>query len=428
VSPPVNPLEHGAAPPERPGRRAPVPRGDQVARAVVRAAVGRWGEGNVTVLEDGRPRPVAGPEPGGGGVVVTVHDPRAYRYLLRHGSVGLGRSYAAGWWDADDLVELVRLLTRRLPTASGPGDALAALRARRGGRVQAVDPARDRRDVQAHYDLGNAFFELFLDPTLTYSCAIFDPPTATLEEASVAKLDRICRKLELSPDDHVLEIGTGWGSFALHAASRYGCRVTTTTISDRQLAYASRRVAESGLGRLVTVCGDHYRDLDGRFDKLVSIEMIEAVDWPHHREFFQRCAALVRPGGLMALQAIVIDDRLFERAKRSEDFIKDMVFPGSCIPSVASIVSSVASATDFRMVGLEDIGMHYAETLARWRERFRANRAEISALGYDRSFLRTWDLYLAYCRAGFLEQRISDVQILLAKPGWRPAGAPGAPR
>lgn len=400
---------------------------DHAARLAVQVAVRRWAGGQVTVVEDGRRAPVAGPPPGEGTVVVTVHHPATYRYLLRHGSVGLGRSYAAGWWDTDDLVALVRVLTRHLPSASGARSRVAALGARvRAGRGEPADPERDRMDIQAHYDLGDAFFELFLDPTLTYSCAIFDPPTATLEEASVEKLDRICRKLRLGPGDHVLEIGTGWGSFALHAASRYGCQVTTTTISDRQFAYASRRVRQAGLDELVTVRNDHYRDLVGSYDKLVSIEMIEAVDWRQHRELFSTCARLLRPGGLMALQAIVIDDRLFEHAKWSKDFIKDMVFPGSCIPSVASMVAAVASSTDFRVVHLEDIGHHYAETLARWREGFRTNLEQIRALGYGRSFLRTWDLYLAYCQAGFLEQRISDVQVLLAKPGWRPAGAPGA--
>jgi cyclopropane-fatty-acyl-phospholipid synthase len=413
---------------------------DRWARGAVLGACRRIGEGRLTVREGDRVK-VYGSECDLPGLeaTVTVHHPRAYRAAAA-GSVGLARGYVEGWWDADDLVALLRIAARRLPLGGNrvawgrlglalPGRAPNGTpgRVRRGGsrRGQRPDPGmggweRDRENIRAHYDLGDDFFALFLDPTLTYSCGIFESAESSLEQASRAKLDRICSKLGLGPGDRVLEIGTGWGSFALHAASTYGCHVTTTTISDRQFAHARRIVARSGLEDLVTVRNDDYRALRGTWDKIVSIEMIEAIGWRSYDRFFSTCANLLRPDGLMALQAIVIDDRVYPRAKRSEDFIKAMVFPGSCIPSIEAIVRSTSRASDLRTVGLEDIGAHYAETLARWRSRFHQNRAEIAALGFDEPFLRLWDLYLAYCQAGFEERRISDVQMMLAKPGWRP--------
>ncbi len=419
---------------------ATVPRSSSVdrwARGAVLAACRRIREGHLTVREGDRLTAYGpGCEHPGLRATVTVHHPHAYRAAMA-GSVGLGRGYVEGWWDADDLVALLRIAARHLPPGGGgllgwggrrlalPNRTLgrAPDRALRGGRARGDRRGgweRDRENIRAHYDLGDDFFALFLDPTLTYSCGIFDSPEASLEQASLAKLDRICTKLDLGPGDRVLEIGTGWGSFALHAASTYGCHVTTTTISDRQYSHARRSVAGAGLGDLVTVRNDDYRALRGTWDKIVSIEMIEAIGWRSYDQFFSTCASLLRPGGLMALQAIVIDDRVYPRAKRSEDFIKAMVFPGSCLPSVEAIVRSTARASDLRTVGLEDIGAHYADTLTKWRSRFHKNRCEIAALGFDEPFLRLWDLYLAYCQAGFEERRISDAQMLLAKPGWRP--------
>jgi cyclopropane-fatty-acyl-phospholipid synthase len=421
---------------------ATVPRSssaDRWARAAVLAACRRVREGHLTVQEGDRVAVCrSGCESPGLRATVTVHHPRAYREAMA-GSVGLARGYVEGWWDADDLVALLRIATRHLPPAGGgllgwgrhlgwPDRMLRRTsdRVLRGSRAgsgrRAGGPGgweRDRENIRAHYDLGDDFFALFLDPTLTYSCGIFESPEVSLEQASRAKLDRICAKLGLGPADRVLEIGTGWGSFALHAASTYGCQVTTTTISERQYSHARRSVARAGLEDLVTVRNDDYRALRGTWDKIVSIEMIEAIGWQSYDQFFSSCANLLRPDGIMALQAIVIDDRVYPSAKRSEDFIKAMVFPGSCIPSVEAIVRSTARASDLRTVGLEDIGAHYADTLTRWRSRFHENRSEIAALGFDEPFLRLWDLYLAYCQAGFEEGRISDVQMLLAKPGWR---------
>jgi cyclopropane-fatty-acyl-phospholipid synthase len=235
----------------------------------------------------------------------------------------------------------------------------------------------------------------------------------------VAKIDRLCKKLDLRPDDHLVEIGSGWGAFALHAAERYGCRVTTTTISEAQRDYVAKQVAETGLADRVTVLGEDWRDMRGRFDKLVSVEMIEAVDWRCHDQFLQACAALLKDDGVAALQAIVIDDRSFERAKRHQDFVRRMVFPGGCIPSVASITASLARSTDLRIIDLEDIGRHYAETLRRWSENLEVQDDAVRRLGARAEFLRLWALYLAYCEASFIERHVSDVQLLLAKPLWR---------
>ncbi|MGC8628077.1 MAG: DUF1365 family protein [Acidimicrobiales bacterium] len=352
---------------------------------------------------------------------VSVHHPGTYGALLRHGSVGFGRSYVDGWWDSDDLTDLVRVLVRnrgalgRARDRAGEAFSVVADPVRRLSRPS---PATDRRDVRAHYDIGNGFFSLMLDPTLSYSCAVFERPGMTLEEASVAKLDRICRKLALSPADHVLEIGTGWGGFAVHAATRYGCRVTSTTISAEQYSYAKERVSRAGLSERVTIIQEDYRDLSGQYDRLVSIEMVEAVDWRVLGTYFKKCASLLRPDGLMALQAITIADQSYERAKNSQDFIKAFIFPGSCLPSVGSLAGAVAR-TDMRVVDLEDIGRHYAETLRHWRHNVDERQAEVEDLGFDARFLRMWRLYLSYCEAAFLERHISDVQLVFAKPAWR---------
>ena len=257
-----------------------------------------------------------------------------------------------------------------------------------------------------------------LDDTMTYSCARFEDPQAALRDAQLAKLDGICQKLELRPDDRVVEIGSGWGSFALHAATKYGCRVTTTTISAAQHTHVRKRVEAKGLADRVTVLAADWRDLRGRFDKLVSIEMIEAVDWRHHDAFLATCSGLLAEDGLALLQAIVIDDRSFERAKHHQDFVRRMVFPGGCLPSKSSVATSLARATDLRLVGLEDIGDFYPETLRRWAANLDRHANELPSLGVGTELRRLWALYLAYCEAAFLEGHISDVQMVLAKPAW----------
>jgi cyclopropane-fatty-acyl-phospholipid synthase len=351
---------------------------------------------------------------------IVVHDERTWSALLRRSSRGLAESYLAGWWDTDDLTTVVRVASRR---TTGLREFLDTAARRSGGLVAAAQRLRppskhrDRENIAAHYDLSNEFFALMLDPTMAYSCGFFAEDDTSLEAAQVAKFEMIADKLHLEPDDNVIEIGTGWGGFAIHAAQRHGCRVTTTTISEAQRSLAEKRVAEHGLTDRVTVLGSDYRDLQGRYDALVSIEMIEAVDWRRHDEFFATCARLLTAEGRMALQAITIEDASYERAKLHDDFIRAMVFPGGCLPSVSTIAASVARTSNLRIVDLQDIGLHYAETLRRWRANLEDQRPAVERLGFDERFWRFWTLYLCYCEAAFMERHVSDVQLVLARPG-----------
>jgi cyclopropane-fatty-acyl-phospholipid synthase len=324
-----------------------------------------------------------------------------------------------GEWSCDDLTGVIRILARNARVTSGLDSGLGRLAApvlRAYHSLRRNTRAGSARNIHEHYDLGNDFFELFLDRTLTYSCGLFERDDATLEEASIAKYDRLCRKLELGPDDHVLEIGTGWGGFAMHAAGRYGCRVTTTTISEQQHDLACERIAAAGLANRVTVLKRDYRDLEGTFDKLVSIEMIEAVGDAYLDGFFQVCAERLKPDGMMGLQAITTPDQTYDRHVNSVDFIKRYIFPGGSLVSIGRIAQAVARVTDLRMAHLEDITPHYATTLRGWRERFFKNLDQVRALGYPERFVRMWEFYLCYCEGGFLERAIGDVQIVLAKP------------
>jgi len=353
---------------------------------------------------------------------LTVLHPRFYSQVLFGGSIGAGEAYMAGHWSSDDLTLLLRIVLLNQSVFAGLDRGLSRLKAplykayhflhkdsRKGSRI----------NIAAHYDLGNDFYALFLDETLTYSCGIFDSPECSLQEASVAKYDRICKKLQLSNKDHVLEIGTGWGGFAIHAASQYGCRVTTTTISRAQHDLALERIRTAGVEDKVHVLFKDYRDLKGRFDKLVSIEMIEAVGHHYLETFFRCCSNLLTERGVMALQAITIADHFFEKHKKEVDFIKRYIFPGSCIPSVTAMGDAVAAATDLRLIHLEDITPHYARTLRTWRERFFENILQVRALGYSETFIRMWEFYLCYCEAGFEERYLGDVQMFFAKPLWR---------
>lgn len=355
---------------------------------------------------------------------VSVHDPRFYSAVARAGDIGAGKAYIDGFWSCDDLTALVRILLRNRAVLDDMASGLARLTVplRKVYHALHRNTVRgSRRNIAAHYDVGNDFFALFLDETMTYSCGIFAHPESTLQEASLAKLERICRKLQLSPADHVVEIGTGWGSFAIHAAQRYGCRVTTTTISQRQYELARQRVAAAGVADRVTVLCDDYRALTGRYDKLVSIEMIEAVGHAYYDTYFRCCSNLLKPDGMMLLQAITIADQRYEQAKRSVDFIQRYIFPGSCIPSITAICNSLTRATDLRLFHLEDLTPHYATTLRHWRERLRAHADAVRALGYPDSFIRMWEFYLCYCEGGFHERAIGDVQMLLTKPQCRRA-------
>jgi cyclopropane-fatty-acyl-phospholipid synthase len=327
-------------------------------------------------------------------------------------------------WSCDDLPGLVRILVRNASVMFGMEGGLARL-STAGLRLfhwlRRNTREGSRANIHAHYDLGNDFYTLFLDETMTYSCGIFESPSSTLAEASTAKYDRICRKLHLSSADHVIEIGCGWGGFAIHAASRYGCRVTGTTISQQQHEWAKRRVEESGVADRVRILFQDYRDLDGVYDKLVSIEMIEAVGHQFLGRFLDCCSRLLKPDGLIALQAITIVDQQYAQHVRTVDFIKRYIFPGSCLVSVTALCQVATRNTDLRAVHLEDISPHYAETLRRWRKAFHARLDEVRTQGFDDAFIRMWEFYLCYCEGAFDEHYIGDVQMVFAKPLHRQA-------
>ncbi|HEX6945152.1 MAG TPA: cyclopropane-fatty-acyl-phospholipid synthase family protein [Casimicrobiaceae bacterium] len=370
------------------------------------------------LLRDGDESIVAG-DRAAGPQTLTVHDRRFYESVAFGGAVGAGEAYAAGWWSSGDLTGIIRLMLRNREALegleSGPARLMGAVR-RIAHALNLNTRSGARRNIRAHYDLGNDFFSLFLDETLTYSCALFERPDVSLAEASVAKYDRIAKLLELQPSDHLVEIGTGWGGFAIHAASRYGCRVTTTTISEAQLSVARRRIAEAGLSDRVTAVGLDYRDLTGRYDKLASIEMIEAIGHEQYETFFRKVAGLVAPHGRAAIQAITIADDRYEAARREVDFIKRYIFPGACMPSRAAL-GAAARAANLELVQADEIGLHYAETLRRWRDNLLENRDRIRALGYDDWFLRLWEFYLCYCEGGFLERAIGTAQLVYTHEG-----------
>ena len=351
-----------------------------------------------------------------------VYDAAFYRHVAANGSVGAGEAYMDGLWRCDDLVALMRMLVHNRDLL----DAMETGLARFGGIVMKAWHAfrrnthgGSRRNIAAHYDLGNDFFRLFLDENLMYSSAVFAHADETLETASQRKLDRICRKLALSANDRVIEIGSGWGGFALHAARHYGCRVTTTTISREQYDLARKRVRAAGLDGRVEVLLEDYRDLSGRYDKLVSIEMIEAIGHQYLDSYFGKIGDLLENHGMALIQAITIEDHRYAQALRAVDFIKRYIFPGSFIPSISAMLAAAARSSDLKLFQLEDIGPSYALTLAAWRERFHQRLADVRALGYDERFVRMWDFYLAYCESGFRERSTGDVQMLLARPGCR---------
>ncbi|MEO0651700.1 MAG: cyclopropane-fatty-acyl-phospholipid synthase family protein [Planctomycetota bacterium] len=352
-------------------------------------------------------------------VRIEVHDPEFYPAAALRGTVGVGESYGRGQWSCDDLVSLVRIFVRNRETLEGMEGGLARLGAPFLRFVHWLRPnsrSGAQKNIAAHYDLGNAFFERMLDPTMMYSSAFYPEASSDLHEAQVAKLERICAKLDLRSSDHLVEIGTGWGGMAEYAARTRGCRVTTTTISQAQFELATERVRRAGLEDRVTVCKRDYRDLEGSYDKLVSIEMVEAIGREQYPTYLRKIAELLKPDGLALIQAITIRDDLFGQAAREVDFIKRHIFPGCCIPSIDALTTAMAKASDLRLAHLEDLTPHYARTLADWRENFELHRTELLEAGYDEEFQRLWEWYLVYCEGGFLERAIHDVQLLLAKP------------
>ena len=392
---------------------------DKVARKIIFSHFNRIKEGEITVIENSAHItfgeitanfPVK--------ATIEVQNPKMYLDIVAKGLNGSADAFIKGWWTCDNLTNLVRIFTRNRDAANQFESGIANLAiwimklshsCRRNNLKESL------RNIHAHYDLGNDFFSTFLDDTRMYSCAIFSKPESSLHEASITKIDRICKKLNLSPADHLLEIGTGWGGFALHAAKHYGCRVTSTTISKEQFVFTENLIKENGLQDQVTILKKDFRQLDGQFDKLVSIEMIEAVGYKLYKTFFQKCSHLLKPEGLLVIQAITITDNLFEESKDFIDFIKQYIFPGSCIPSITALCTA-ATSSDIKLFHLEDITPHYARTLKEWRINFLKNNKQVKDLGFTNAFIRMWLFYLCYCEGGFIERQIGNVQMVFTKP------------
>ena len=398
---------------------------DRLARRLVRGRLAAIDLGTVTLVE-GDDSETFGNEVASFplAVVIKVRSPAFYSDIAFGGSVGSGESYIHGTWECDDLESLVRILLRNREVLDDIDSGTARLTrtlARLFHWMNKNTRRGSRRNIAAHYDLGNDFYRLWLDKRMMYSSAYFHAPDTPLEDAAVAKLDRICQKLRLSASDSVVEIGTGWGGFAIHAAKNYGCHVTTTTISNEQHDYAQARIEAEGLSDRITLLQHDYRDLGGKFDKLVSIEMIEAVGHEFLDTFFHKCAALLHPHGEMLLQAITISDQRYDSARKSVDFIKRYVFPGGFLPSVTAMANSMTRKTSMRIIDIEDIGLHYALTLNHWRRRFLARLQDVRDQGFSNEFIRMWEFYLCYCEGAFNERAIGNVQLHAIGPRARPA-------
>jgi cyclopropane-fatty-acyl-phospholipid synthase len=374
--------------------------------------------GSITVIEAGEAQQF-GDADAELKTTITVTDPAFYQKLVLAGSVGGGEAYIHGFWRCDNLTALVQIFARNLDVLDKMDSTwarlsrpmLKLLNFRNRNTI-----SQSRRNIAAHYDLGNAMYQLFLDPSMMYSSAVYPTADSTLEQAQQHKLQQICERLQLKASDHLLEIGTGWGSMAIYAAQHYGCKVTTTTISQQQYDYTKTRIAELGLQDKITILFEDYRLLTGTYDKLVSIEMIEAVGDDFLDNYFEKCSSLLKPDGIMVLQAITMVDHRYQQYVREVDFIKRYIFPGGCLPSISRMASAVANKTDLVIRQVQDIGFDYARTLKDWCDNFMAQRDAVHQLGYDDNFIRLWHFYLCYCEGGFRERATSAVHLVLSKP------------
>lgn len=396
---------------------------DRLARRTVRSRLKKIQFGQIMLCENGE-RLICGKltDDFPTCVRLDVLNPKFYSDVAFGGSIGAGEAYIDGFWSCTGLRELLRILIRNSNVLQQIDSGLALLSKPAQKLVHALNKNTrrgSRKNIARHYDLGNEFYQLWLDERMMYSCAYFDTPDTPLESAATDKLDRICRKLNLSAADSVLEIGTGWGGFAIHAAKKYGCSVTTTTISKQQFDYAKQAITNAGLNDKITLLLQDYRDLEGRYDKLVSIEMIEAVGHEFHATYFKKCCDLLKSNGQMLLQSITIADQRYEQYKSGVDFIKKYIFPGGCLTSVTGMSQTMTTHTDLRVIHLEDIGSHYATTLRHWHDRFFARIDEVRELGYTEPFIRMWQYYLRYCESAFIERAIGNVQMLIVRPGAR---------
>lgn len=353
---------------------------------------------------------------------VTINDSRAYRKIVFGGSIGAGEAYIDKLWDVDNLTNLVRIMILNMPLLDRMENGLAWLNRPfdlMAHLLNSNSKKGAKRNILAHYDLGNDIYRAFLDPTMMYSSAIYTDTNSNLVDAQRHKLEVICKKLDLKPTDKVVEIGSGWGGFAIHAARNYGCHVTTTTISDAQFKEASKRISALGLQDKITLIQKDYRELTGKFDKLVSIEMIEAVGHKYLPDFFKQCERLLKPDGKMLIQTITIADQKYEQYSRSVDFIQRYIFPGGCVPSNSRMLQVIAEKTDMVVRQIDDFGFDYARTLKDWRKRFSSSYESLMKKGYDETFKRLWEFYLCYCEGGFLERSISVVHVVATRPGNR---------
>jgi cyclopropane-fatty-acyl-phospholipid synthase len=391
---------------------------DHLSREAVFARLSRIELGELALIEAGTRHAFGSPD-SGPSATITIRDPAFYRYIATRGAIGGGEAYMDGHFEADDLAAVIRIMARNrkaIDHLDGKSGVVWRHLLRFIHWARRNDREGSRRNIAEHYDLGNDFFELFLDPTMTYSCGIFESEDASMEQASIAKYDRICKKLGIGKDDHVLEIGSGWGGFAIHAAGHYGCRVTTTTISEQQYDLARERIRLAGLEDRIDLLRLDYRDLKGKYDKIVSIEMIEAVGVEHWDDYFRICGERLEPDGMMAIQAISVRDQDFASSRRSVDFIKRYIFPGGQLVSHAALCASMARVSDLHVTHFEDITAHYARTLARWHERMTANIESMRALGLPERFLAMWEYYLCYCQGSFSERAINVFQMVFEKP------------
>jgi cyclopropane-fatty-acyl-phospholipid synthase len=351
---------------------------------------------------------------------IWVNNPEFFKKSTIGGSLGVADSYADGDWETDDLVKVFRIFLQNQDVMDGMekgwATALNKVAMWSYQLSQKNTIKGSRKNISLHYDLGNEFYQMMLDPTMTYSCGIFQSSKSTLEEASLAKYDRIIDELDIQPHHHVLEIGCGWGGFASRLAERTQAKLTATTISQKQFQYALKRMENEKVGRKVAIIRDDYRNLEGKFDRIVSIEMIEAVGHEYLPTYFSKISNLLKPDGAALIQGITMPDHRYARYLKKVDYIRTRVFPGSCVPSASAMIEAATSKSDLRPLDLQDIGFHYTQTLFEWRKRFLENREDIKSLGYDESFLRAWEYYLCYCEAGFAEGYTSNVHLLLGKP------------
>ncbi|USH05610.1 cyclopropane-fatty-acyl-phospholipid synthase family protein [Grimontia kaedaensis] len=400
----------------------PVTKKDTFARSMLVSTFGYLEGASLTLVDfDGQTQKLGDPNADLHAEVIIRH-PGFYRRVLTGGSIGAAEAYVDGWWDSPDLTAVIRAVCRNLPALDRLESKvgwLANIVTKIGHWKNRNTKENSRSNISAHYDLGNDLYERFLDQEMLYSSGIYESDTDTLERAQFLKMDRLCRQLKLSPSDHLIEIGTGWGGMAIHAAKHYGCRVTTTTISNEQYEWAKSRVDQEGLTDKITLLKEDYRDLEGQYDKLVSIEMIEAVGKQFLTTYIKKCESLLKPNGLMAIQAITIADQRYEHYSSNVDFIQKHIFPGGFLPSVSVLLDQFTRKSDLVVRDLKDIGLDYAKTLEEWHQRFNDNLNELTELGYDERFARLWRYYFCYCEGGFRERTISTVQLVLSRPDWR---------